>query len=70
LALEFFDEGFCQAKQSLSLSLDFVDVLNDYDRALDRAVFSNDWRTQQGYPRLCAISTQAQRFFDPGRLAA
>jgi hypothetical protein len=70
LAFEFFDESFRQGEQSLPLSLDFVDVLNDHNRTFDRAVFSNDWGTQQRYPRLSAIPTQAERFFDPGLLAA
>ena len=70
LAFKFLDESFRQGEQPFSLSLDFVDVLNDYHRALNRAVPSNDWCTQQGYPRLCAIRTQAERFFNTGLLSA
>jgi hypothetical protein len=70
LAFEFSNESFRQGEQSLSLSLDLVYVLNHYDRALDGAVFSNDRGTPQGYPRLCAIRTQAECFFDLRLLSA
>src|SRR6187402_489090 len=66
--LSFFGESFRQGDQSLSLSFDFVDILNYC--SLDRAVASNDWRPKQGDPNLCAIRMQAECIFRARVLSA
>ena len=72
LAFEFFDESFRQGEQSLSLSLDFVDVLNDHDRTFDRGeTWGETWgrSPRRGKPgdvhHVYMISADTIRYISP-----